>query len=212
MDGEHQGHGLAIHLVVGSSPHGRGTCPSAGTKRIAKRGIPAWAGNIRRGRSSPPCRPGHPRMGGEHPTRKNTKRRCCGSSPHGRGTFCRHRRIRRRFRVIPAWAGNIRGQAAMPCVRTGHPRMGGEHRTMTAKTSIPGGSSPHGRGTLSGLVAFRTRERVIPAWAGNMAAITPRKAARTGHPRMGGEHIFGHHHQAHPYGSSPHGRGTFRRC
>ena len=31
--------------------------------------------------------------------------------------------------------------------------------------------------------------RVIPAWAGNTSEVAPRVAARTGHPRVGGEHI-----------------------
>ena len=50
-------------------------------------------------------------------------------------------------RFIPAWAGNTGHQADRHCLRSVHPRMGGEHHRRLAVLAFTFGSSPHGRGT-----------------------------------------------------------------
>ena len=70
------------------------------------------------------------------------------------------------------------------------------------------GSSPRGRGTRCRALDFELSKRVIPAWAGNTTSQPGIRAARTGHPRVGGEHAGLASGGAALPGSSPRGRGT----
>ena len=151
---------------------------------------------------------GHPRMGGEHPAMTDILAISAGSSPHGRGTSRTLSEIAMAVRVIPAWAGNIGRKRTRPAECTGHPRMGGEHRSPASPGPASRGSSPHGRGTFRCRRFSSRSPRVIPAWAGNMWCCPPGRGARPGHPRMGGEHAAGVGHTQPNRGSSPHGRGT----
>ena len=208
MGGEHEKPHACASLGAGSSPHGRGTLSGVRFVIVFCRVIPAWAGNIIASRAFGLTSSGHPRMGGEHDRDRAPAARSDGSSPHGRGT-CRNRRgygpVRR---VIPAWAGNIDSRSCCGGIRSGHPRMGGEHAGPTARQWNPCGSSPHGRGTLGLHHWDAEKGRVIPAWAGNMSLFKARSNASAGHPRMGGEHSVWSPCALHAIGSSPHGRGT----
>ena len=134
---------------------------------------------------------GHPRVGGEHSGRNARISIHAGSSPRGRGTPGRGGAGRQNARVIPAWAGNT------------HPHI------RTAQMEF--GSSPRGRGTLAPSHLKAWWRRVIPAWAGNTPAPTGSTAAKTGHPRVGGEHTLINALKAYGGGSSPRGRGTPRQ-
>ena len=111
-------------------------------------------------------------------------------------------------RVIPAWAGNTIGSPYRRGRLSGHPRVGGEHRVSEEGVWSTNGSSPRGRGTLDATAADKRFERVIPAWAGNTLTIPSLGTAKTGHPRVGGEHEFWINVRCRFSGSSPRGRGT----
>jgi len=138
MRGEHRNIRKAKREVTGSSPHARGTPPLA---------------LILHCHSSV-----HPRMRGEHgrhiedfytglrfipacagntytPIARAAVAR--GSSPHARGTPLR--------------------KGIVPVGNTVHPRMRGEHSTMTTSRPSSVGSSPHARGTLAVLGIFKLR-------------------------------------------------------
>ena len=122
-------------------------------------------------------------------------------------------RLLRRWRFIPAWAGNtisiLRGQLHQAV----HPRVGGEHMIAECSQRLPLGSSPRGRGTPEvniscGRRHVFARHRFIPAWAGNTSirgAIDNRPPV---HPRVGGEHASMISALFALNGSSPRGRGT----
>ena len=112
------------------------------------------------------------------------------------------------MRFIPAWAGNSSPESVGVHPRPVHPRMGGEQLRCGRLFIDYSGSSPHGRGTGWQGIRRWSRQRFIPAWAGNSGPNFWTASITTVHPRMGGE-------QAHPrpgvsimLGSSPHGRGT----
>ena len=91
-----------------------------------------------------------------------------------------------------------------------HPRVGGEHTRQNDRWPGIIGSSPRGRGTFRGLQRRMVDGRFIPAWAGNITAVSFALAFITVHPRVGGEHLDSDVTTWQSSGSSPRGRGTFR--
>ena len=153
--------------VDGSSPRGRGTRGVRAADREADRFIPAWAGNTR-ACCHPPCTATvHPRVGGEHFLMLTSSVEYSGSSPRGRGTLRGWHKGADGVRFIPAWAGNTSRQRASRTSSAVHPRVGGEHREEWIEDRAQGGSSPRGRGTPRRVDCHVSRERFIPAWAGN---------------------------------------------
>ena len=93
------------HVPGGSSPRGRGkpvsVCDSAGSRGL----IPAWAGKTCYASHTQQPTAAHPRVGGENPLCTRTVCLVKGSSPRGRGKPDGPGPARRRWRLIPAWAG-----------------------------------------------------------------------------------------------------------
>ena len=73
---------------------------------------------------------------------------------------------------------------------------------------MPGGSSPHTRGTPQWLSHRRPARRFIPAYAGNAARAGLHVMSTTVHPRIRGERLAKSPRNSHTAGSSPHTRGT----
>ena len=194
----------------GSSPRGRGTLAWDWRNSGKVRFIPAWAGNTR---SFPWCAsttPVHPRVGGEHADLPKVKLAVDGSSPRGRGTQPTSDRRYHGIRFIPAWAGNTSSMRIGNTGHTVHPRVGGEHASVSTRTSFVNGSSPRGRGTLRPCSRRTDSSRFIPAWAGNTQPPSSARFRRTVHPRVGGEHLIDLLTAKGNNGSSPRGRGTLR--
>ncbi len=165
--GEHLARGAFRVPARGSSPRARGTLPDWLLKAAVARFIPACAGNTR-DRRTPIVSPSvHPRVRGEHIRSSAYGAPARGSSPRARGTPPYPWRSCRRRRFIPACAGNT--TRAFPSRREApvHPRVRGEHGTVSLIEPIPNGSSPRARGTrMPSLPQFETA-RFIPACAGN---------------------------------------------
>ena len=109
MRGEHNSDTKERGTVTGSSPHARGTLHQVLVERHRDRFIPACAGNTRAVLRRSVGLAVHPRMRGEHGLQQLRRRRIGGSSPHARGTRCATPARQRRWRFIPACAGNTRG-------------------------------------------------------------------------------------------------------
>ena len=90
----------------GSSPHARGTCPSASACCLPHRFIPACAGNAMTRVKLLLTVAVHPRMRGERSSSSATRSRAGGSSPHARGTHWNGGKDSAPRRFIPACAGN----------------------------------------------------------------------------------------------------------
>ena len=127
MRGERMRNVSRLPLLVGSSPHARGT----------------------RLRTLRCTRPGavHPRMRGERLHRSDVLSSGPGSSPHARGTPELPGPARMTFRFIPACAGNAISMPGGIVGGTVHPRMRGERSAGFPSSPSPSGSSPHARGT-----------------------------------------------------------------
>ena len=197
--------------VVGSSPRGRGTATITALIMLARRFIPAWAGNRPAPRPRRTARAVHPRVGGEQCIPPPDRRPARGSSPRGRGTGRRLAAFPLRPRFIPAWAGNSCRQAPTAGCRPVHPRVGGEQACSSSAQDGASGSSPRGRGTDPDKIEQIYDARFIPAWAGNRGAIATMSKSISVHPRVGGEQDSRYEFAIVIVGSSPRGRGTARQ-
>ena len=151
----------------GSSPRLRGTHQRAAARDHRNRFIPAPAGNTLGVYADNGGNPVHPRACGEHPRPRITTPARTGSSPRLRGTPLPTRRPVPERRFIPAPAGNTRHVNAADCRKAVHPRACGEHGVSAARGAGYAGSSPRLRGTRHQVPVQRSRQRFIPAPAGN---------------------------------------------
>ena len=146
MCGEHATGLDAGRMAEGSSPHVRGALRVAVLCKKIDGIIPACAG------STPCCflrwrlRWDHPRMCGEHISRRRTFSISQGSSPHVRGAHHQDRQGRRLHGIIPACAGSTPFSKRVSSRYRDHPRMCGEHAQIELVEIVHLGSSPHVRG------------------------------------------------------------------
>ena len=197
---------LAV-LQEGSSPRGRGK-PANNLETVAGiRLIPAWAGKTPWQAGGWECDRAHPRVGGENDALPGCTSGWEGSSPRGRGkrAVCSVGAMRRR--LIPAWAGKTRTRRRIRRRMTAHPRVGGENVVLRQLSGVQAGSSPRGRGKLSGTQAHGVGLRLIPAWAGKTCGKSGLNTVFPAHPRVGGENDPGVFQVFEEGGSSPRGRG-----
>ena len=186
----------------------RGTAPLRGIMAMARRFIPAHAGNRPRPARTPRVIAVHPRACGEqrlvalgrHPHR--------GSSPRMRGTGLVDRPVQALRRFIPAHAGNRPGRRCpeRPC--SVHPRACGEQLEHVRGASALRGSSPRMRGTGQAGCRSRYQGRFIPAHAGNRNRHGSAVERGPVHPRACGEQLQRLLAMMGVTGSSPRMRGT----
>ena len=151
----------------GSSPRVRGTPHSAGCQHCVLRFIPAGAGNARSLLFMPVKVAVHPRGCGERSISDRAAVAWAGSSPRVRGTRPEAYRGAGNRRFIPAGAGNAAPPTALSMSAAVHPRGCGERNVLLIMRNSWCGSSPRVRGTLPLVAGRRSRERFIPAGAGN---------------------------------------------
>ncbi len=189
----------------------RGTPPSSLSNHSCCGIIPAYAGNTRLAAWSAGCRGDHPRVCGEHVRNSIVSWCSSGSSPRMRGTRLATRPKTRSDGIIPAYAGNT-SSSNRATVGTGdHPRVCGEHKGYSGKTSADTGSSPRMRGTPHELRDGRVIDGIIPAYAGNTRGGSNATADIRDHPRVCGEHTSRNSSRRRMTGSSPRMRGTRHR-
>ena len=199
-----------IDYVSGSSPLARGARRRPYLRRQVRGLIPAGAGRTARWPGGGWWRPAHPRWRGAHSTVPKVKEWSVGSSPLARGA---HRPAPERPHargLIPAGAGRTTSPRRTVPRGRAHPRWRGAHGILSARASMPRGSSPLARGARTVDRTRHGRPGLIPAGAGR----TDRKATRASrpraHPRWRGAHfnrdrmIYGR------AGSSPLARGARR--
>ena len=147
-------------------------------------------------------------MCGEHIVANRNCGSVQGSSPHVRGARAGRARPAGPSGIIPACAGSTGHSRFRVLLIRDHPRMCGEHRSLTDSLSPARGSSPHVRGALPDLVPGVEEGGIIPACAGSTAASIQPVSASWDHPRMCGEHMVSTRRICQPSGSSPHVRGA----
>ena len=141
--------------------------PFSGAAAPARGSSPYTRGTPKRRRRVRTCPTVHPRMRGERTVAVMIRSAPYGSSPHTRGTRPPAARCGRASRFIPACAGNARRSPGPSGATSVHPRIRGERFLASRLDLGNGGSSPHTRGTLETLKGDDSKERFIPAYAGN---------------------------------------------
>ena len=174
-------------LNGGSSPRLRGTRALAANLGDGHRFIPAPAGNAARSGAPGTSEPVHPRACGERGNTSEWTGTGFGSSPRLRGTLVISRLRRIPIRFIPAPAGNAPAGRASMLGLSVHPRACGERTTSLAYVPLVTGSSPRLRGTQDRHALDPSRNRFIPAPAGNASTNSAKETLLPVHPRACGE-------------------------
>ncbi len=125
--GEHRSWSTTVPSPVGSSPRMRGTLLARLRDILARRLIPAYAGNTGLGGHWLSGGGAHPRVCGEHWTSR-------AGSP-------------KKTWLIPAYAGNTLSRLPDTVDQWAHPRVCGEHQKTKRDLRLTRGSSPRMRGT-----------------------------------------------------------------
>ena len=180
------------------------------TLRPEYRIIPAYAGSTRVAAPRWILQWDHPRIRGEHFSPRTARRRRGGSSPHTRGALKWREVVADRCGIIPAYAGSTDPPHASSASGADHPRIRGEHDSMTFSAIRAFGSSPHTRGARVSQAHVQPRRGIIPAYAGSTGWCGSSRVGTTDHPRIRGEHKSLRQAYGALGGSSPHTRGAHR--
>ena len=116
--------------------------------------------------------------------------------------------MRSRVRIIPAYAGSTRLDAADLCCAGDHPRVCGEHVPKDARCRTPVGSSPRMRGARHQHPYQQLGLGIIPAYAGSTRDNQMSSKCARDHPRVCGEHMACWAYITFRSGSSPRMRGA----
>ena len=131
-----------------------------------------------------------------------------GSSPHTRGALCFDGGDGRDGGIIPAYAGSTSDWRRTMLFGRDHPRIRGEHTPGCLDMHVRKGSSPHTRGARTCMADTPEEDGIIPAYAGSTCWCHGCRLRGGDHPRIRGEHHFGHLVYTVGIGSSPHTRGA----
>ena len=170
----------------GSSPRMRGKRMVAGIWQTGRRIIPAHAGQTPPSTTRDTCRPDHPRACGANVMGASGEACKVGSSPRMRGKHLGADRFNQRGRIIPAHAGQTFPQLFCPVFCSDHPRACGANHGGRAAFHAIHGSSPRMRGKLGQIIKTETRNRIIPAHAGQTHGGVIVAVPSTDHPRACG--------------------------
>ena len=195
----------------GSSPRMRGKLGVILFQKLAKRIIPAHAGQT--ARHSTPCNgtPNHPRACGANSGVMVRRHMSVGSSPRMRGKPCGPHACRHRTRIIPAHAGQTPKSNTSCSTRSDHPRACGANSGMRWLSVQRSGSSPRMRGKQRVSATGTQPARIIPAHAGQTAKSAHSPHHVTDHPRACGANPLSGNSFDDSIGSSPRMRGKRAR-
>ena len=169
MRGKHRGHGVGD---------------------VARRIIPAHAGQTCRVCMSQGSGPDHPRACGANHCAMFREISLPGSSPRMRGKRIRESHTEGRRRIIPAHAGQTRFCPVWVVWAADHPRACGANGTRLISARPLGGSSPRMRGKPDGSLMITSPSRIIPAHAGQTHYPNTHQPKQPDHPRACGANTY----------------------
>ena len=151
--------------------------------------IPAYAGSTKSLPTSSQPSEDHPRVCGEHFRIPADEQVVAGSSPRMRGALGDLAGAGASGRIIPAYAGSTEFPDRFSYPARDHPRVCGEHSSISRMLSIGYGSSPRMRGALYSENGYAKIKRIIPAYAGSTVPVSRTGRRCKDHPRVCGEHF-----------------------
>ena len=194
-------------LPRGSSPLSRGIRTGRSEQFILSRIIPALAGNTSADHPPRAARADHPRSRGEYDVVTQVFVAAPGSSPLSRGIPGVSAVRCQAPRIIPALAGNTMCIGSAGGLPWDHPRSRGEYLFPATSRFGNFGSSPLSRGIPTMVPLIVNAPRIIPALAGNTAALPTGAMVLSDHPRSRGEYELADEIANQKDGSSPLSRG-----
>ena len=206
--GEHPPNEYVPKLRRGPSPRARGAPAVPGADPRARGTIPACAGSTRQPPRLPSTGRDHPRVRGEHPDMNVTDVHVEGPSPRARGARVGTTGGRLPAGTIPACAGSTCGGTGSTTTAWDHPRVRGEHASVSNRTRSTGGPSPRARGAPPNVRDIASTVGTIPACAGSTHRRADHRRRRGDHPRVRGEHHSSHRLPRLWSGPSPRARGA----
>ena len=153
-------------VKYGSSPRMRGKPASGPQAASSGRIIPAHAGQTSPAASASGALTDHPRACGANCLHAVVADIPAGSSPRMRGKRDGVIALTASYRIIPAHAGQTRQNTAKCTARADHPRACGANGRLGYKVTRITGSSPRMRGKQHHRHLEGSRDRIIPAHAG----------------------------------------------
>ena len=157
---------VILRAPTGSSPRMRGKRVLHHRAEIAKRIIPAHAGQTKSPSLALDPSSDHPRACGANVADYLSPRFRHGSSPRMRGKHASALALTAPVRIIPAHAGQTAHATGTARSKTDHPRACGANSLASLATCGVTGSSPRMRGKLVAAVRRVQLRRIIPAHAG----------------------------------------------
>ena len=147
--GEHDLTEMCRWLSSGSPPRTRGALRQPDPAGVPPGITPAYAGSTQRRRTPAGSAGDHPRVRGEHPTPKDSRRIRRGSPPRTRGAPAHGWPVGRGAGITPAYAGSTQVSVMPQTIARDHPRVRGEHHAGHVSVHPGQGSPPRTRGALS---------------------------------------------------------------
>ena len=131
----------------------------------------------------------HPRACGANAASQRVTASRVGSSPRVRGKRPPVPSPAVRCRIIPARAGQTRGNRRSAASTPDHPRACGANSGLARIVLAVAGSSPRVRGKRTAVAIARKTPRIIPARAGQTRLHQHQKKQSTDHPRACGANM-----------------------
>ena len=177
-----------LSTIQGSPPRMRGPLASQRLLINYTRITPAYAGTTGEWVSTLEGREDHPRVCGDHASRRPSSGRGLGSPPRMRGPQQSDANLRAASRITPAYAGTTELKTNWTREDTDHPRVCGDHLVAKLHIRGPMGSPPRMRGPRRLAVVNAYDLRITPAYAGTTHIQIGGCFSRRDHPRVCGDH------------------------
>ena len=153
---------------MGSSPHTRDKSKEVRPDICNNRIIPAYAGQMVFLLPIKVWNQDHPRIRGTNLEVNLGETPFSGSSPHTRDKSVLHLQKSVRQGIIPAYAGQIPIAFVTSLLYKDHPRIRGTNETRVLMQMSLMGSSPHTRDKYKMKLKRKSKNRIIPAYAGQI--------------------------------------------
>ncbi len=216
--------------ATGPPPPARGPPGGRLPDAPGHRNTPACAGTTPGSRRLRTTGPDHPRLRGDHNSKKSTRGSVLGTPPPARGPPGRPTRTATQLRNTPACAGTTAPSRAGSRCPAEHPRLRGDHRTSCWSTTASGehprlrgdhpsarrcsfpaaGTPPPARGPRTRRARPATPQRNTPACAGTTFLSLTTEQVDPEHPRLRGDHASDLLGGTFVIGTPPPARGPLR--
>ena len=194
---------------MGSSPHTRDKCVYEFLMTNKTRITPAYAGQMKFLVRRFLKQRDHPRIRGTNIKEPSARPSCKESSPHTRDKFQKIFCHKNNCGITPAYAGQIVDYLNQKGQGRDHPRIRGTNIYPMRKSRMKSGSPPHTRDKWVSGNTKEHKDRITPAYAGQMNFVIDEISIKGDHPRIRGTNYWSNLLTSQRIGSPPHTRDKY---